>query len=319
MSDIIGLGAFGLLIATVFVLITGGIHTIDEGHVGVYYEGGRLSRTITEPGLHVLIPFITTHYQVQVTVQTDEVRDIPCGTSGGIMIYFDKIEVVNRLRKEAVYDTIKNYTLQYDHMWIYDKIHHEINQFCSQHSLQEVFIEKFETLDESLVEALQKDCEIWAPGIEILSIRITKPRIPARIKKNYEDVEAAKTQYLIVSENQRVKIQNAETYKQQESIKASSRLDVRKIELGNSIREKENQFKMAKIEDEMYLNKTMSEVDAYYHSNLVELETLNEMLTEDYLNDKALEALTSNVTLYLGESIPQYFAPKELLKGDKSQ
>ena len=38
-----------------------------------------------------------------------QVVDIPCGTSGGVMIYFDKIEVVNRLKKEGVYDTIKNY------------------------------------------------------------------------------------------------------------------------------------------------------------------------------------------------------------------
>lgn len=43
------------------------------------------------------------------------------------MIYFDKIEVVNQLKKELVYQTIKNYTADYDRIWIYDKIHHEIN------------------------------------------------------------------------------------------------------------------------------------------------------------------------------------------------
>ena len=53
--------------------------------------------------------------------------NIPCGTAGGVVIYFDKIEVVNRLRKEMVYDTIKNYTTNYDKTWIFDKIHHEIN------------------------------------------------------------------------------------------------------------------------------------------------------------------------------------------------
>jgi len=30
-------------------------------------------------------------------MQTDEVLNIPCGTSGGVVIYFDKIEVVNIL------------------------------------------------------------------------------------------------------------------------------------------------------------------------------------------------------------------------------
>lgn len=33
----------------------------------------------------------------QVTLQTDEVKNVPCGTSGGVMIYFDRIEVVNIL------------------------------------------------------------------------------------------------------------------------------------------------------------------------------------------------------------------------------
>lgn len=33
----------------------------------------------------------------QVTLQTDEVTNVPCGTSGGVMIYFDRIEVVNYL------------------------------------------------------------------------------------------------------------------------------------------------------------------------------------------------------------------------------
>jgi regulator of protease activity HflC (stomatin/prohibitin superfamily) len=303
-----------VFVALIFPLITGGIHTIEEGHVGIYYYGGQLSKTITEPGIHVLIPLLTTYHQVQISVQTDEVRNIPCGTSGGVMIYFDKIEVVNKLKKEYVYDTIKNYTLNYDRMWIYDKIHHEINQFCSQHTLQEVFIDLFETLDESLVEALQKDCEIWAPGIEILSIRVTKPRIPEKIKKNYEEIEAAKTQYLIVSENQKVKLQEAETFKQQETIKANSRLEVRKIELEKAIKERENRLKIGKIEDEMYLNKTTSEVDAEYYSNIVELQTLTEMLTESYLNYQAVDALTSNLTLYLGDSIPQVYIPNSIPK-----
>ena len=72
---------------------------------------------MTAPGYHVMIPFLTTVKVVQTTLQTDEgksfrifqkskslisilsflVKNIPCGTSGGTMIYFDKIEVVNIL------------------------------------------------------------------------------------------------------------------------------------------------------------------------------------------------------------------------------
>lgn len=53
-------------------------------------------------------------------------------------------QVVNRLHKEFVYATLKDYGVQYDKTWIYDKIHHEINQFCSSHSLQQVYIDVFD-------------------------------------------------------------------------------------------------------------------------------------------------------------------------------
>lgn len=81
---------------------------------------------------------------------------------------------------------------------------HEINQFCSKNTLQEVYIEKFDTLDESLVHALQKDCNLWAPGIEIISIRVTKPRIPDHILKNFEATEAERAKLQIALQAQRV-------------------------------------------------------------------------------------------------------------------
>ena len=45
--------------------------------------------------------------------------------------------------------------------------------------------------------ALQFDCDKWAPGIEIIAIRVTKPRIPESLLKNYEKIESAKTNLLI--------------------------------------------------------------------------------------------------------------------------
>jgi methyltransferase-like protein len=60
------------------------------------------------------------------------------------MIYFDRIEVVNLLLTEAVFDIVKNYTADYDKPLIFDKVHHELNQFCSVHNLQEVYIDLFD-------------------------------------------------------------------------------------------------------------------------------------------------------------------------------
>ena len=57
-----------------------------------------------------------------MTLQTDKVNNVPCGTSGGVNVLFEQIEVVNRLKKELALETVKQYTVNYDKLWIFDKI-----------------------------------------------------------------------------------------------------------------------------------------------------------------------------------------------------
>lgn len=137
---------------------------------------------------------------MDLMIQTDKVEKVPCGTANGLLISFDKIEVINRLEKKQVYRTVLNYTEGYEKIWITDKIHHQINQFCSKHTLQEIYIDLFDKLDEELMKALNKDLKLWAPGIEILSVRVTKPTIPKKIMKNVEEMERVKVQFLIAME-----------------------------------------------------------------------------------------------------------------------
>ena len=42
-----------------------------------------------------------------------------------------------------VYEVVKKYTADYDKALIFNKVHHELNQFCSAHTLQEVYIDLF--------------------------------------------------------------------------------------------------------------------------------------------------------------------------------
>lgn len=165
-----------------------------------------------------------------MTLQTDKVNDVPCGTSGGVICTFEQIEVVNRLQKSLAFETVKNYTTEYDKTWIFDKIHHEINQFCSKSTLQEVFIDKFDSLDEQLAEALQEGASKWAPGIEIISIRVTKPRIPQALMKNYEEIEAQKTALQIAQQKQKVAEQQSAAERAQARIKAESQAEIAKID-----------------------------------------------------------------------------------------
>ncbi|XP_067328102.1 erlin-1-like isoform X4 [Anolis sagrei] len=159
--------AAGAAWAALAGLLWASVHQVHEGHVAVYFRGGALLPSLSGPGFHIMLPFVTSFHAVQTTLQTDEVKNVPCGTSGGVMIYIDRIEVVNMLSAHAVYDVVRNFTADYDKALIFNKIHHELNQFCSAHTLQEVYIEFFDRIDEYLKQALQEDLNVMAPGLTI--------------------------------------------------------------------------------------------------------------------------------------------------------
>ncbi len=88
-----------------------------------------------------------------------------------------------------------------------------------------------------MVEALQNDCNKWAPGIEIISIRVTKPRIPPHIAENYERMEKEKTNYKIALEGQKVAETNAQTKRKEATIYAQTDADVSFIKMQKEINE----------------------------------------------------------------------------------
>ncbi|KAJ6834930.1 erlin-2-B isoform X1 [Iris pallida] len=289
------------------------VHQVPEGHVGCYWRGGALLKVITDPGFHFKLPLITQFEPIQVTLQTDLVRDIPCGTKGGVMISFDKIEVVNRLRKEFVYETLLNYGVNYDKTWIYDKIHHEINQFCSAHTMQQVYIDMFDQIDDKMKEAIQSDCTRYAPGIEIINVRVTKPNIPTSIKRNFEQMEEERTKALIAIERQKVAEKEAETKKKIAMSEAEKNSQVSRIVMEQKLMEKDSSKRQEQIENEMYLAREKSQADANYYRVLKEAEANRLKLTPEFLELKFIESIASNSKIFFGDKVPNMILDQRLL------
>merc|ERR1719422_1810570 len=241
----------------------------------------------------MMIPFLTSVRNVQTTLQTDEVKNVPCGTSGGVMIYFDRIEVVNVLQPSAVYDIVKNYTADYDKPLIFDKVHHELNQFCSGHNLQEVYIELFDQIDENLKAALQRDLTEMAPGLKVLGVRVTKPKIPEAIRKNYELMESEKTKLLISTQRQKVVEKEAETERKKAVIEAEKEAHVAKIQYERMIMEKESNQKIAEIEDSIHLAREKAKSDAEFYRIQKQAEANQLLLTKEYLELQKYSSLTN--------------------------
>lgn len=304
MNPLAGLAGVALLMG---LAVQFSLHRVEEGHVGVYFRGGAMLGGMAGPGFHMMLPFLTSVRNIQTTLQTDEVKNVPCGTSGGVMIYFDRIEVVNVLQPGAVFDTVKNYTADYDKPLIFDKVHHELNQFCSGHNLQEVYIELFDQIDENLKGALQTDLTEMAPGLKVLSVRVTKPKIPEAIRKNYELMEAEKTKLMISTQRQKVIEKDAETDRKKAVIEAEKEAQVAKIKYEQNILEKESLATMETITDTIHLAKERARTDAEFYKIQKQAEANQLLITSQYLEMKKIEAIATNNKVYFGPDIPNMF------------
>jgi len=296
--------AVAVMAMVIFLALFNGLHQIEEGHVGIYYRGGALLKSSSEPGYHFKLPAFTSVQSIQTTLQTDEVKNVPCGTSGGVMIYFARIEVVNILAKDAVYDIVKNYTADYDKPLIFDKVHHELNQFCSAHNLQEVYIDLFSEIDENLQKAIQSDLEKWAPGLTVISVRVTKPKIPDQIKKNYVKMEAEKTKLMIATQRQKVDEKTAETERKLAVINAEKEAQVAKIKHSIKLLQKQSLQRIAEIDDSMHKAKEKSRAEAEYYKLSRQAEANKLLLTDEYLALKKFDATMKNQNVFFGPDIP---------------
>uniref|UniRef100_A0AAX7TVF5 Band 7 domain-containing protein n=1 Tax=Astatotilapia calliptera TaxID=8154 RepID=A0AAX7TVF5_ASTCA len=301
---------FSIIAALGGAALLASVHKIDEGHTGVYYRGGALLTTTSGPGFHLMLPFITTYKSVQTTLQTDEVKNVPCGTSGGVMIYFDRIEVVNYLIPSAgnfMYDIVRNFTADYDKALIFNKVHHELNQFCSVHSLQEVYIGLFDQIDENLKLTLQEDLTNMAPGLIIQAVRVTKPNIPESIRRNYELMESEKTKLLISQQTQKVVEKEAETERIKAVIEAEKVAQVAEIKFGQKVMEKETEKRISEIEDGAFLARQKAKADAEFYTSQRAAEANKLKLTPEYLQLMKYKAIAANSKIYFGSDIPQMF------------
>jgi len=293
----------GVLVASQLFLLPSLI-SVEHGYRGLTNRGGHLLKTTIEPGYNLKYPMIDSVQQVQVTMQTDKVTNIPCGTIEGVNIMFEKIEVVNILDKEHVYSMVKHYGINYDTQLIFDKVHHEMNQFCSKHTVKEVHVTKFDQIDEILKKALVDSIKQTkhTEGLEIISVRVTKPILPNKLKQAMEDVITQQK----VQKGVEIK---AETEKKRAVIEAEKAAAIQKIKTDALVLEKENLKQISAIEDATIFAREKSRVDAETYQKREEAAANKEMLTPEYLELKKSEAISKNTKMYFGPDIPTMFNP----------
>ncbi len=285
------------------------------------YRGGALlvAKGTMAPGLHFKLPFIDDVKIVQISMQTDSVQNLPCGTASGTTISFDKIEVVNRLRPDKVLSTVKEFSWNYDEMLIYSKIHQLINEMCSKSTLQEIAIEKFDSIDDQLLASLQKEIDRFDAGVDIISVRVTKPRLPESVRKAFELKDAERANLALAQERARVAEIEARAQASQRKIQAETDKDVRSIAISKEIMEREGEQKKLAITDQIWLASEKAKADAALYKAQREAEANQLILTKEYIQLESVKAISQNTKFYFGEKIPTTFYQNQLQEQQQQQ
>ena len=93
---------------------------------------------------------------------------------------------------------------------------------------------------------------------------MTKPNIPDRIKRNFEEMERLKIDYFIAAEKEKVSVEEELTKQRQKVIKAESNFEVKRIDLKKTIEKKANDLRMARIEGEMIFEKARTQIETEF-------------------------------------------------------
>ena len=93
---------------------------------------------------------------------------------------------------------------------------------------------------------------------------MTKPNIPDRIKRNFEEMERLKIDYFIAAEKEKVSVEEELTKQRQKVIKAESNFEVKRIDLKKTIEKKENDLRMARIEGQMIFEKARTQIETEF-------------------------------------------------------
>lgn len=278
--------------------------TIETGFVGVQYVWNKISYNIFEPGLQFYNPITTKISIVETRPQKDSVNNVECGTNDGLKLMFDSIEVGNILSPQYVYNTTSRFGLNYDRHLVTDLVRHQINVICSKKSAHQIAIEEFDSLDDLMKEFIQSENDRQESGLVINFVRLTKPRLPASIEKNYLALAEERTMKKVLEE----KKERIRTEKESELIVAEKDNEIR---VKNS--EKTNEIMImsmkAKQEEQRIQNDMIVEAaKANAEKIIMEANALQSMyMIPGYVDVEKAKAISPNQKIYYGDKLPLNF------------
>ncbi|CAM9438366.1 unnamed protein product [Pylaiella littoralis] len=306
-SPIAWLAALGAACAVVgpILLSPYAVQVVGEGSVGVLRFGGKILDKTKAPGFHFVVPFFHEVTEAPVNVRTTEIRQVACGTSGGVLIHFPLVEIIHRLHPASVVSTLRAYE-DYEKTWIIQRVEHDVNKLCARYSLHEIHIDKFDQLDDMLVASLKETASVWVPGLMIIAARVAKPTIPQQLQGDFVRVEEEISKLKIAHQHEQLVVRNAEMERSKQVMAAEKNRDIGGMTMAREVEEKAAELHIQRIQDEMHVTRSKDHADATSYSKLREAEGNERRLSPAFLELERHKSLYQNLEAHYGDRMPEY-------------
>lgn len=232
---------------------------------------------------------------IEVRPQSDEVKMVECISKEGLPLFFEQIEVGNQLEEKYVFDVISKYGTNYDKYLVTNLVRHQINVICSSLSYQDIWIDKFNDLDDQLKEFIQNENNKLYTGLRINFVRLSKPVVPGSISEKHLDLA---NQFIIK------KIIAEESTSNQLRKENEILLEKKKIEL--KMLELNAEAKNTEIQNQISISKAIAD----NKKNELEVQNMaNLFKIPGYAEFKYASEMAKNTKVFYGTEIPKYIVP----------
>jgi len=296
-----------LLFLFIAVFLGSSGHKIMEGTVGIYFRGGALQDTVTYPGIHFTMPFITEIERIKIRPRTDSLTPITTVTKDGIQNTFHNVEVISDVNPAKVVPLVKKYGLEFHKTLVFDRIFEEIRIFCAAHDIDAIYNTKFlEMVDHVTNETKKTISKLGEGGIKIYHLTIPKPDIPPDIAKNYKEVKVQWTAQLVAKQQQHTEAIRKKTEELKAVADANRTKTVEKINIQKKILQKEGDKQIATLENQIHKEReeNKANIENYSKKKLAEANTAL-FNNPGYVQLEMAKSLSTNTKFFFsGEGSP---------------
>ncbi len=310
---------FNFALITLINLSQGFIHTVDEGNVGITYQGilgGKLMKQISYPGTHHYIPIYQTMRDVNIRIQVDKFSEILCTAEEGSKMYFT-IHVNNQLKEDYVYDIIKRFGEIYDTILIQQPLVQKMTTWCTGKTFDQVFKADFTSLEPIFLQHLREYQQKYNTSLDINSITIFKPKIDDEIQKSFDTATIEKSKLKAVKETRLRLLAEEQTKKETEIAKEETITQIKLLQNERLLKSAEKNKEIKSVEASAEADKIVTISEAHKLAKIKEGEGIalfNEAVTKSenvrftpaFLQKHWQEHVLGNATLIYGDKIPTY-------------